>query len=88
MPARTCLFLAAIAVLNGCGFVEPFTPPKVVAGNESTLTLSTGSLRDANTYAQRYCAKYGKRAVLTSRGKMTERAVTIYLYDCLPAQTR
>ena len=87
MPTK-CLILAAIFVLNGCVFSEPFVAPEIVAGGETTVTLSTGSLRDANAYAQRYCGKYGRRAVLTSSGKMSQRAITIYLYDCVPVHTR
>ncbi len=73
MSAR-CLFLAAIIVLNGCAFSEPFTAPEVVAGSEMTVRLRTGSLRDADAYAQRYCAEYGRRAVLTTRGEMSQKA--------------
>ncbi len=83
-----CLVLAAILVLNGCAFSEPFTAPEIVAGSETTVTLRTGHLRDADAYAQRYCARYGRRAVLTSRGKLSDKAVTYHLYDCAPTNDR
>ena len=83
-----CLILAAISVLNGCAFSEPFAAPEIVAGSEMTVTLRTGSLRDADAYAERYCAKYGRRAVLITRGKMSQRAVTFHLYDCVPLDAR
>ncbi len=83
-----CLILAVISALNGCAFLEPFEAPEIVAGSETTVTLRTGSLRDANSYAQRYCARYGKHAILTSRGKMSERAVTFHLYECMPVEAR
>ncbi len=87
VPAR-CLFLAAISVLNGCAFSEPFTAPEIVAGSEMTVTLRTGSLRDADAYAQRYCAEYGRRAVLTTRGEMSQKAITYHLYDCVFDRSR
>ncbi len=87
LPAR-CLILAAIFVLNGCAFSEPFTAPEIVAGSETTVTLRTGHLRDADAYAQRHCARYGRRAVLTSRGKLSEKAITYHLYDCAPTNDR
>ncbi len=83
VPAR-CLILAAISVLNGCAFSEPFSAPEIVAGSETTVTLRTGNLRDANAYAQRHCAEYGRRAVLITRGKLSQRAVTYHLYECVP----
>ncbi len=83
-----CLVLAAISVLNGCAFSEPFAAPVVVAGGETTVTLRTGSLRDADAYARRYCVKHGRRAVLITRGKMSERAITYHLYDCVPVDVR
>ncbi len=87
LPAR-CLILAAILVLNGCAFSEPFTAPEIVAGSETTVTLRTGHLRAADAYAQRYCARYGRRAVLTSRGKLSDKAITYHLYDCAPTNDR
>ncbi len=87
MSAR-CLFLAAIIVLNGCAFAEPFTAPEVVAESEMTVTLRTGSLRDADAYAQRYCAEYGRRAVLTTRGEMSQKAITYHLYECVLDRSR
>jgi len=78
-----CLILAAISVLSGCAFSEPFTAPEIVAGSEMTVTVRAGSLRDADASAQRYCAEYGRRAVLTTRGAMSQRAVTYHLYDCV-----
>ena len=82
MPARWFL-LAVIFVLNGCAFSEPFTAPEIVAGSETTVTLRTGSLRDADAYARRYCARYGSHAILTSRGGMSDNAITFHLYDCV-----
>ncbi len=87
MPTR-CLILAAIFVLNGCAFAEPFTAPEIVAGSETTVTLRTGSLRDADATARRYCTEYGGRAVLITRGKLSQRAVTYHLYDCVPVEAR
>ena len=69
-------------------YTEPFTAPEIVAGSEMTVTLRTGSLRGADAYAERYCAKYGRRAVLTSRGEMSQSAVTFHLYDCVPPDAR
>ena len=69
-------------------YSEPFAAPEVVAGGETTVTLKTGSLRGADAYAQRYCAKYGSHAVLISRGVMSQRAVTFHLYDCVPLDAR
>ena len=87
VPAR-CLFLAAVSVLNGCVFSEPFTAPEIVVGSEMTVTLRTGSLRDADAYAQRYCAEYGRSAVLTARGEMSQKAITNHLYDCVLGGSR
>ena len=53
-----------------------------------TVTLRTGSLRDADAYAERYCAKNGRRAVLVTRGKMSQKAITYHLYDCVPLDAR
>ncbi len=83
-----CLILAAISVLNGCAFSEPFTAPEIVAGSEMSVTLRTGSLRNADAYAQRYCAEYGRRAVLTARGEMGQKAITYHLYDCVHGGSR
>ncbi len=83
-----CLILAVISVLNGCAFSEPFAAPEIVAGSETTVTLRTGNLRDADAYAQRYCAKYGRRAVLITRGKLSQRAITYHLYDCVLDESR
>lgn len=82
------LVLAAILVLNGCAFSEPFTAPEIVWGSEMTVTLRTGSLRDADAYAQRYCAEYGRSAVLTARGEMSQKAITYHLYDCVLGGSR
>ncbi len=87
VPAR-CLFLAAISVLNGCAFSEPFTAPEIVWGSEMTVTLRTGSLRDADAYAQRYCAEYRRSAPLTARGEMSQQAITYHLYDCVLGGSR
>lgn len=52
------------------------------------MTLVSGSLRAADSYAQRHCAKYKRRAVLTGRGQLSERAVTMHLYDCVEDNDR
>ncbi len=83
-----CLILAVISVLNGCAFSEPFAAPEIVAGSETTVTLRTGNLRDADAYAQRACAKYWRRAVLITRGKLSQRAITFHLYECVPVDAR
>ncbi len=82
------LVLASAAVLFGCGFVEPFEEPKVVAGGRNSVTLRTGSLRGAESAAQRHCAQYGKRAELNTYSKMKQRAVSLYLYDCVVSDDR
>ena len=76
------------SVLNGCAFSDPFTAPEIVWGSEMTVTLRTGSLRDADAYAQRYCAEYGRRAVLTTRGEMSQKAITYHLYECVLDRSR
>ncbi len=80
--------LAAAVFLAGCGFVEPFEAPEVVAGGRNSVTLRTGSLRGAESAAQRHCAQYGKRAELNTYSKMKQRAVSLYLYDCVVSDDR
>ena len=87
-PPTRCVILMAIMVLNGCVFAEPFEEPEVVAGSETTVTLRTGNLRNADVFAKRYCDKYWRRAVLMSRGKLTEKAITYHVYDCVTANDR
>ena len=82
------LVLAAAVPLAGCGFVEPFEEPKVVAGGRNSVTLRTGSLRGAESAARRHCAQYGKRAQLNTSSKMKQRAVSLYLYDCVVSDDR
>ena len=86
MPARGFI-LAAIVVLNGCFFAEPFSGPEIVAGTSTTVTLKAGALRSADAVARRYCAEYGKQAVLTTQGQLSQEATAYYLYDCVPGDT-
>ena len=78
-----CLRFALIALLSGCVFTEPFQSPEIVAGSETTVTVRTGSLRSARTTAGQHCGSYGKRAELTSRAILKERAVTYFAFDCV-----
>ena len=45
--------LVLIAALGGCMIAEPFEKPEIVAGGESTVTIRTGSIRSAQTTAER-----------------------------------
>ena len=87
MRARRLLPLA-LFVLNGCMFSEPFTAPELVAGSETSVSVRSGHLRGADAFAQRYCAKYGRRAVVQSRGQMNQKAVTFHLYECVQVDAR
>ncbi|MDJ0945346.1 MAG: hypothetical protein QNJ30_17900 [Kiloniellales bacterium] len=75
-------------LLVGCGFIEPFEEPKVVAGGRKSVTLRAGSLRGAESYARRHCATYGRRAQLNTYSAMKQRAVTLYIYDCVVSDDR
>ncbi len=82
------LVLAAAVPFTGCGFIEPFEAPEVVAGGRNSVTLRTGSLRGAESAARQHCAQYGKRAQLNTYSKMKQRAVSLYLYDCVVSDDR
>ncbi len=87
LPAGS-LVLAAAVPFTGCGFIEPFEAPEVVAGGRNSVTLRTGSLRGAESAARQHCAQYGKRAQLNTYSKMKQRAVSLYLYDCVVSDDR
>ena len=53
---RLCAALLLLAALAACG-------PRVVAGDERTVTIETGPMGDVEAFAQDYCGKFGKRAV-------------------------
>ena len=82
------LVLAAGVLLAGCGFIEPFEAPEVVAGSRNSVTLRTGSLRGADSAARRHCAQFGRRSQLNTYSKMKQRAVSLYLYDCVVSDDR
>ena len=79
------LMLVLIAALGGCMIAEPFEKPEIVAGGESTVTIRTGSIRSAQTTAERHCRRFRKRAKLTDQAVLEKRAITYYTFDCVSA---
>lgn len=84
-PARARILLLMGLAMAGCG-----VQPQLVAGSEDTVSFSAGPLANVNGYAQRYCRRYGKRAVfLGDRPLGPSTTKRLYGYNCIsPADPR
>jgi len=83
--ARARIALLAVLACAGCGI-----QPQLVAGSEDTVSFSAGPLANVSGYAQRYCRRYGKRAVfLGDRPLGPSTTKRLYGYNCIgPAEPR
>ena len=69
--------VALLCALSACG-------PELVAGDDRTVTIKAGPLGNIDSFAERYCQDYGKRAVSLGGGRASPNSVEgFYSYDCV-----
>ena len=60
-----------------------FSGPEVIAGGETTVSISSGRFNKPDSFAATYCAEYGKEAVFKGRRPLSDKNVLdLYIYDC------
>ena len=68
-----------VLAIGGCGI-----QPQIVAGSKDTVSISAGPLADVSGFAERYCRRYGKRAVpLGGRPLGPSTTKRLYGYNCV-----
>lgn len=74
---RLSVPLWIVLALNACS-------PEVIGGGPDAVSIAAGPLTDVQGIAQKYCARYGKRAELLGDGPVGPSTVKrLYGYDCV-----
>ena len=73
--------MVLLAVLSACA--GPLSDPEIISGSSSTVSIRAGAWSNPDFVATAHCDKYGKRAVLVGRRRLSEIKVTdLLVYDC------
>ncbi len=75
--------LVSVLLLAASGCAQPFASPEIIAGSEDSLTVASGRFNQPDSFAEEYCAQYGKVAIYEGGGPLNDTEVTdIYYYEC------
>ena len=78
---RAIPLLLALMLLGACA--PGLGQPRVLAGGDTTVSIEGGQWSDAEGLANRYCGRYGKRAVAKGHRRSSGRTLTnVFIYDC------
>ena len=78
------ILLAAMVLLQQCTIPRPFMSPKIIGGNDSTVSIEAGQGVTSHGLAEHYCAAYNKTAVYLGSTVLSADDLTrMYGYDCV-----
>jgi len=62
----------------------PLASPRIVAGSETTVTMTAGKWADADSAAARYCAQFDRDSVRRGRATLSADDFTdLWVFDCV-----
>ncbi len=78
--SRTTIAVIIFFGLGGCGLGGS----EVIAGGETTVSITAGKWSNPISLADSHCAQYGRKAVEVSHGSISYDELTfLYVYDCV-----
>jgi len=78
---RAVSFLLALFLLGACA--PGLGQPRVLAGGDTTVSIEGGQWSNADGLANRYCGRFGKRAVPKGHRRSSGTTLTnVFIYDC------
>ena len=80
---RAWLLAAGLAAIAACTPM-PLARPQLIAGSETTVTLTSGQWVDAQNAANRYCAQFDREAIRRGRSTLDASNLTsMWIFDCV-----